>query len=637
MNNVLQIVWLIPILPLIGFLITGLGRNILSKSLTGVIASGTILGAFAISVFAFLQVKSGNTYVAHYFDLLKIENLTIGFDFKIDQLSSLFLLIITGVGFLIHVYSTSYMHDEPAKDFAKYFAYLNLFVFSMLLLVMGGNFVIMFFGWEGVGLCSYLLIGYWFKNNEYTNAAKKAFIMNRIGDLGFLLGVFWLIAKLGTVSYDEVFAAANIAKLTTFDITGITALFFLGACGKSAQIPLYTWLPDAMAGPTPVSALIHAATMVTAGIYMIARANILFTMAPATQNVITLFGTATALIAATIALKQNDIKKVLAYSTVSQLGYMFIGLGAGAYTGAVFHVMTHAFFKALLFLGAGSVIHAMSGEQDMRNMGGLKSHMKITHFTFLIGCIAIAGMPPFSGFFSKDEILAAAYGKSPILWGLGVAGAIMTAYYMFRLYAMTFLGKFRGTHEQEHHLHESPAAITTPLLILAILAAVSGFVGVPEVFMKGGHHLEEFLKPVFAQSYAIAEKHEMGHGREMLLMGMSVSLALGALIFSIDKFKKYKKENEVSSSGIGEVLENKWYFDELYTKIITNPLRSLSAFFTNIVEKKGIDGMVNGTGKFVNYSGRQLRWLQSGHVGSYVLLMVVGMLVLFIVQLFINF
>jgi NADH-quinone oxidoreductase subunit L len=636
MNNVLQIVWLIPVLPLIGFLITGLGRNVLSKSITGIIASGTILASFAISVFAFLQVKNGNTYVAHYFDLLKIENFKIGFDFKVDQLSSLFLLIITGVGFLIHVYSTSYMHDEPAKDFAKYFAYLNLFVFSMLLLVMGGNFVIMFFGWEGVGLCSYLLIGYWFKNNEYTNAAKKAFIMNRIGDLGFLLGVFWLIAKLGTVSYDEVFAAANIAKLTTFDITGITALFFLGACGKSAQIPLYTWLPDAMAGPTPVSALIHAATMVTAGIYMIARANILFTMAPATLNVIALFGTATAIIAATIALKQNDIKKVLAYSTVSQLGYMFIGLGAGAYTGAVFHVMTHAFFKALLFLGAGSVIHAMSGEQDMRNMGGLKSHMKITHLTFLIGCIAIAGMPPFSGFFSKDEILAAAYAKNPILWGLGVAGAIMTAFYMFRLYAMTFLGKFRGTHEQEHHLHESPSAITFPLIVLAILSIVGGWIGIPEVFMKGGHHLEEFLKPIFAQSNAITEKHTMSHSTEFMLMGVSVALALGAIIFSISKFKNCKKENEVASSGIGEVLDNKWYFDELYTKIITNSLRSVSAFFTNTVEKKGIDGMVNGTGKFVNYSSRQLRWLQSGHVGSYVLLMVVGMLVLFIVQLFIK-
>ncbi len=633
MQNVLQIVWLIPILPLVGFLITGLGRNSLSKSLTGIIASGTILFSFLLSVFVFLQVKSGNTFVAHYFNLLSIESLKIGFDFKIDQLSSLFLLIITGVGFLIHVYSTSYMNEEPSKDFAKYFSYLNLFVFSMLLLVMGGNFIIMFFGWEGVGLCSYLLIGYWFKNNDYSNAAKKAFIMNRIGDLGFLLGVFWLIAKLGTVSYEEVFAAANVAKLSLFDVTGITLLFFLGACGKSAQIPLYTWLPDAMAGPTPVSALIHAATMVTAGIYMIARANILFTMAPATQNVIAIIGLSTAIIAATIALKQNDIKKVLAYSTVSQLGYMFLGLGAGAYTGAVFHVMTHAFFKALLFLGAGSVIHAMSGEQDMRNMGGLKSHMKTTHLTFLIGCIAIAGMPPFSGFFSKDEILAAAFSKNPILWCIGVLGAMMTAFYMFRLYAMTFLGKFRGTHEQEHHLHESPKAITFPLIVLAILAIVGGWIGIPEVFIHGGHRLEVFLEPVFAASNAIKEKHEMSHSTELMLMGVSVLLALGSLLFGLKKFSNYQKEN-TASSGISKLLENKWYVDELYTKIITNPLRSISAFFNNIVEKKGIDGLVNGTGKFVNYSSRQLRWLQSGQVGAYVLLMVVGMLILFIIQLF---
>ncbi len=636
MNNVLQIVWLIPLLPLVGFLITGLLRNNLSKALSGFIASATILGSFALSVFAFIQVKNGNTFVAHYFDLLNIDSFKVAFDFKIDQLSTLFLLIITGVGFLIHVYSTSYMHDEPSKDFAKYFSYLNLFVFSMLLLVMGGNYVIMFFGWEGVGLCSYLLIGYWFKNNDYTNAAKKAFIMNRIGDLGFLLGLFWLISKLGTVSYDEVFSAVNLAKLSATDITGITALFFLGACGKSAQIPLYTWLPDAMAGPTPVSALIHAATMVTAGIYMIARSNILFTMAPATQHVIAMIGLATAIIAATIAIKQNDIKKVLAYSTVSQLGYMFLGLGVGAYTGAVFHVMTHAFFKALLFLGAGSVIHAMSGEQDMRNMGGLKKYMSITHITFLIGCIAIAGMPPFSGFFSKDEILAAAFAKNPILWGIGVLGAMMTAFYMFRLYAMTFLGKFRGTHEQEHHLHESPKAITFPLIVLAILAIVGGWIGIPDVFMHGGHKLEAFLEPVFAQSNAITVKHEMSHATEFILMGVSVALALGALIFGLNKFKNFTKENEKPSTGISKVLEDKWYFDELYTKIITNPLRSISLFFTNIIEKKGIDGIVNGTGKFVNYGSRQLRWLQSGQVGAYVLLMVIGMLLLFIIQLFIK-
>ncbi len=632
MNNTL--ILLIPLLPLIGFLITGLGRNNLSKSATSIIASGTILGSFIISVMAFLQVKNGTITNVHYFDLIHIETLKVAFDFKVDQLSTLFLLIITGVGFLIHVYSTSYMHDEPSKDFAKYFSYLNLFVFSMLLLVMGGNYVVMFFGWEGVGLCSYLLIGYWFKNNDYTNAAKKAFIMNRIGDLGFLLALFWLLNKIGTVQYDEVFTAPSLAKLTATDLTGITALMFVGACGKSAQIPLYTWLPDAMAGPTPVSALIHAATMVTAGVYMIARSNILFTMAPATQNVIALFGITTAIIAATIALKQNDIKKVLAYSTVSQLGYMFLGLGVGAYTGAVFHVMTHAFFKALLFLGAGSVIHAMGGEQDMRNMGGLKKHMNITHITFLIGCLAIAGMPPFSGFFSKDEILAAAYVKKPILWVVGVGGAVMTAFYMFRLYAMTFQGSFRGTHEQEHHLHESPKAITFPLIILAILAIVGGWVGIPQIFMQGGHRLEIFLEPIFAQSNAITVKHEVGHKKEIILMAISVFLAVLSISFALNRFKNYKKENEVASNGLGEVLENKWYFDELYQTIITKPLRKLSLFFNNVIEKKGIDGLVNGTGKFVQYGSRQLRWLQSGQVSFYVLLMVLGMLVLFILKMF---
>jgi NADH-quinone oxidoreductase subunit L len=350
MNNILQIVWLIPFLPLAGFLINGLGRNNLSKTFSGIIGSGVILISFLISVYVFFSVKDGNTHVAHYFDFINTGALKVGFDFQVDQLSSLFLLIITGVGFLIHVYSTSYMHAEESKDFAKYFSYLNLFVFSMLLLVMGGNYIIMFIGWEGVGLCSYLLIGYWFKDQNNNTAAKKAFVMNRIGDLGFLLAIFWIIAKLGTADYHTVFD--NVAKLTSFDITGITLLLFVGATGKSAQIPLYTWLPDAMAGPTPVSALIHAATMVTAGVYMIARSNILFSMAPTTQGVIAVIGLATAILAATIALKQNDIKKVLAYSTVSQLGYMFLGLGVGAYTGAVFHVMTHAFFKALFIFGS---------------------------------------------------------------------------------------------------------------------------------------------------------------------------------------------------------------------------------------------------------------------------------------------
>lgn len=636
MSNVLQIVWLIPFLPLIGFLINGLFRKQLSKSLVGIIGSGVILASFILSVFVFLQVKGGNTHVAHYFNFINTESLKIGFDFQIDQLSSLFLLIITGVGFLIHVYSTSYMHEEDSKDFAKYFAYLNLFVFSMLLLVMGANYVIMFIGWEGVGLCSYLLIGYWFTNNDYTNAAKKAFIMNRIGDLGFLLAVFWIFNKLGTSNFHDVFD--NVSKLTPTDITGITLLLFVGATGKSAQIPLYTWLPDAMAGPTPVSALIHAATMVTAGIYMIARSNILYTMSELTQSIVAIVGLATAVLAATIALKQNDIKKVLAYSTVSQLGYMFLGLGVGAYTGAVFHVMTHAFFKALLFLGAGSVIHAMSGEQDMRNMGGLKKYMSITHITFLLGCIAIAGIPPFSGFFSKDEILAGAFEASPVYWVIGVLTAMMTAFYMFRLYAMTFQGKFRGTHEQEHHLHESPSAITIPLIVLAILAVIAGFVGIPEAFVPDAHKLGAFLAPVFKDSneYVHAHGHEghLSHSTEYILMAISVAGAFAALAFAWSKFSKYEKTG-AEETGLGKVLANKWYVDELYDSIIVKPINSLGAFLNNVVERKGIDGIVNGVGRAVNYGSRQLRLLQSGQVGNYVLLMVVAALVLFIIQLFV--
>lgn len=626
MNNIFKLVWLIPILPLLGFLINGLGRKMLSKTVSGFVGSAVVFTSFVLSVLVFLQVKAGNTNTIHFFDFIHLKSLNIAFDFKIDQLSSLFLLIITGVGFLIHVYSTSYMHDEDGKDFAKYFAYLNLFVFSMLLLVMGGNYLVMFIGWEGVGLCSYLLIGYWFKNVDYTNAAKKAFIMNRIGDLGFLLALFWLISKIGTIEYDQVFTTASLAKLSTFDITGITLLMFVGATGKSAQIPLFTWLPDAMAGPTPVSALIHAATMVTAGIYMIARSNALFTLAPITLNVITIIGLATALLAASIAIKQNDIKKVLAYSTVSQLGFMFVALGTGNYVAAVFHVITHAFFKALMFLGSGSVIHAMGGEQDIRKMGGLHKHMKITSVTFLIGCLAIAGIPGFSGFFSKDEILAGAFAHSPIIFSLVLFAALLTAFYMFRLYIITFTGTFRGTHDQEHHLHESPKAMTLPLIILAILSVVGGFIGVPEV-LGGNHWLASYLSPVVKSA-----THHLEHSTEFMLMGITTVLVLISITFAWFKFKNYKVDGE--STGLGKILENKWYVDELYQMAIVNPLKSISAFFNNIIEIKLIDGAVNGVGKLVTYSSRQLRWLQSGQVGAYVLLMVVGMLILFFIQLF---
>ncbi|MCG7857661.1 NADH-quinone oxidoreductase subunit L [Flavihumibacter sp.] len=634
MKNIIEYVWLVPLFPLVGFLLNGLLRNSLSKSLTGIIGSGSILASFIVSVLIFLDVKAGidGPVIVTLFDFISFEDVSIPFAFQVDQLSSLFLLIITGIGFLIHVYSVAYMHEENSSHFARYFAYLNLFVFSMLLLVLGSNYVIMFIGWEGVGLCSYLLIGYWFKNIEYSNAARKAFVMNRIGDLGFLLAVFWLIGRIGTVNFGEVFS--KVDSLSSLDLTAITMLLFIGATGKSAQIPLYTWLPDAMAGPTPVSALIHAATMVTAGIYMIARSNILYTMAPTTQTVVMVVGLATALLAATIALKQNDIKKVLAYSTVSQLGYMFIALGVGAYTGAVFHVMTHAFFKALLFLGAGSVIHAMHHEQDIRNMGGLSKKLKTTHLTFLVGCLAIAGIIPFSGFFSKDEILAAAFMKNPIVWALAAIGALMTAFYMFRLYAMTFLGKFRGTSEQEHHLHESPPAMTIPLVILAVLSFAGGLVGIPEVLMHDSHSLAKFLEPVFAESNRISVPHHPDHTTELLLMFGLMAVIAVVIFWAIGKYKKYEKTPE-ENTGFARILENKWYVDEIYEALIIRPVNAFGKMLGKF-DNFGIDWVVNGVGRSVQYASRQIRLLQSGQVGSYVLLMVIGMIVLFALQVFLK-
>jgi NADH-quinone oxidoreductase subunit L len=618
------IIGLIVLWPLAGFLLNGLGRNIWSKKTIATQATGYIFASFIFSVLAFWNVQEQGAIVVHYFDFINTNTVKIPFDFRVDALSSLFLLVITGVGTLIHLYSSAYMHEETAPHYARYFAYLNLFIFSMLLLVLGDNYVIMFIGWEGVGLCSYLLIGYWFTNTTYNNAAKKAFIMNRIGDLGFLLAIFWIIVKLGTVSYGEVLTAESLAKLSSADITAITLLLFVGAMGKSAQIPLYTWLPDAMAGPTPVSALIHAATMVTAGIYMITRTNIFYTHSEIAQTVVAIIGISTALLAATIAIKQNDIKKVLAYSTVSQLGYMFLGLGVGAYSGAVFHVITHAFFKALLFLAAGSVIHAMHHEQDIRKMGGLKSKLPITHITFLIGCIAIAGVPPFSGFFSKDEILAAAYAKNPIYWFLGVIGAAMTAFYMFRLYATTFLGQFRGSEAQASHLHESPVSMTIPLIILAVLSAVGGAMGVPEIL--GGHHwLGHHLSSIIGAEEAL----HLSHTTEWILMGSSVTIALLALLIAIGKYSK--QADGEPQTALGKFLYNKWLVDEFYEKAIVQPLNRFAGFLKEVVEKNVIDGVVNGTGKLVQYGARQTRLMQSGQVGYYILFMVLSIILLFLI------
>lgn len=626
----INLVWLVPLFPLLGFLINGFGRNILSKTVIGFVACLAVLASFAISLGIFFELNSSDTksFIIPLFDWISAGNVKIPFSFLVDPLSTLMLLIVTGIGFLIHLYSTGYMHDDAG--FGKFFSYLNLFIFFMLLLVLGSNYVIMFIGWEGVGLCSYLLIGFWFTNSSYASAAKKAFVMNRIGDLGFLIAVFLIFTTFNSVEFASVFPqAANMASGDSVLIL-ITALLFVGAIGKSAQIPLFTWLPDAMAGPTPVSALIHAATMVTAGIYMIARSNILFTLAPETLSVVSVIGLATLFLAAAIAVTQTDIKKVLAYSTVSQLGYMFLGLGVGAYTGAFFHVITHAFFKALLFLGAGSVIHAMSNEQDMRNMGGLKKKLPVTFLTMMVGAIAIAGLPPFSGFFSKDEILAHVYEYNKLFWLIAVIGAMFTAFYMFRMMYLTFNGKFRGTTEHEQHLHESPKSMTIPLIILAVLSAFGGLIGIPEVF-GGSHWLASFLAPVFEASASKTSPVSLDHSTEYILMAVSVGMAVIAMLYA---YNRYVKQSHVPAdeltlrSGLARFSYNKFYVDEIYESLITRPLDALSGFFYKIVDKRGIDSIVNGFGKGAVDGSRSFRLLQSGTVGFYIFMMVAGIIAL---------
>jgi NADH-quinone oxidoreductase subunit L len=629
MGNFSQLVYLVPLFPLIGFLINGLFWKRMPKSLGGIIGSLAVLASFCVALGIFFEVKSPSfqgPVVVNLFSFIQSGKLNVPFAFQVDALSSLFLLIITGVGFLIHVYSTSYMHEDAGM--VKYFAYLNLFVFSMLLLVLGANYLIMFIGWEGVGLCSYLLIGFWFKNRDYTNAAKKAFVMNRIGDLGFLVGMLLILFNFGTLSYQDFFGQLHAGKaiVPASTYSWIALCLFIGATGKSAQIPLYTWLPDAMAGPTPVSALIHAATMVTAGIYMIARSCALYSLTPEILHVVAVIGLATAILAATIAIRQYDIKKVLAYSTVSQLGFMFLALGVGAYTTAVFHVMTHAFFKALLFLGSGSVIHAMGGEQDIRKMGGLGKHMRITQLTFLIGCLAISGIPGLSGFFSKDAILADAYAHSQVLYYLGVIAAMMTAFYMFRLYFLTFGGTFRGTEEQHHHLHESPAAMTLPLIVLAILSIVGGYVGLPEV-MSEHNAIASYLAPVVTNF----GDHHLAPATEWTLMAISVSVSVVMIIVA---YSVNRKPNFAPNTGIAKAMENKWYVDELYDAMIVRPLQGLSGLLDRFVEKSGIDGIVNGVGKTVRWGSDRLRLLQSGQVGFYIFIMVLGIVVLFSLSFF---
>lgn len=632
----MSIITLIPLFPLIGFLINGLGFRKIPTSLAGPIGVGASLLSFIGTIIAYTQFKETNQpIVVNVFDWITVGALQINFSFQIDQLSILMLFVITGVGTLIHMYSMGYMHDD--EGYGKFMSFLNLFLFSMLLLVMGSNYIVMFIGWEGVGLCSYLLIGFWNKNTEYGNAARKAFIMNRIGDLGFLIGIFLIILNFGSVEYAEVFDKAKGFAVGDSTIIAITGFLFIGAMGKSAQIPLYTWLPDAMAGPTPVSALIHAATMVTSGIYMIIRSNILYTLAPETLEFVAWIGAATAVFAATIGIFQNDIKKVLAYSTVSQLGYMFMALGVSAYTSGFFHVVTHAFFKALLFLGAGSVIHAMSGEQDIRRMGGLWGKIKITAITFAIGTIAISGIPPFAGFFSKDEILAHVYEHNKLMWVLAVIGSMMTAFYMARLFFLTFTGSFRGTHEQEHHLHESPASMTIPLMVLAVFSVIGGFMGMPEIF-HFPHALADFLNPIYDGSKAVNPAfgtHHIDHSTEWILMGISVVAAAISIFVAYTRYGNSKnvpaEDSEIT--GIQKVIYNKYYIDEAYWAIFVNPVKHLSNLFVSIFEPKGFDAIVNGVGKSVNSFSGFARRLQAGGTGFYLFAMVIGLAVFISINL----
>lgn len=619
----MSLIYLIPLLPFIGFLINGIGFRKIANPLASAIGCVAVIASFIITAINFFSFD-GQAQIHHLFDWITIGSFNIGMDFQIDQLSLLMMMIITGVGSLIHIYSAGYMsHDE---GFGKFFSFLNLFIFFMLLLVMGANYVIMFIGWEGVGLCSYLLIGFWNKNENYGDAARKAFIMNRIGDLGFLLGIFYIIEKTGSVAYSEVFSA--IPNLEPAAITTIALLLFIGAMGKSAQIPLYTWLPDAMAGPTPVSALIHAATMVTAGIYMIIRSNIIYSLSPLALEVVGWVGLATALLAASIGLFQNDIKKVLAYSTVSQLGYMFMGLGVMAYSSSFFHVMTHAFFKALLFLGAGSVIHAMSNEQDIRKMGGLYKKLPITFWTFFIATIAISGIPPFSGFFSKDEILAHVFEHNKLMWAFALIGSFMTSFYMFRLLFLTFFGEFRGTHEQAHHLHESPISMTFPLMVLAVLSAIGGFFNFPHIF--GGHNkLTSFLTPIITKS---PDNTFLDESTEITLMAVSVITALLALglAYYFYMVKKARPVTEGQEAGLQKLIYNKYYVDELYNTVFVKPVNAISVFSHNVIEKLGIDKMVNGTGELVKGLSGEARLLQTGSTGQYLFAMVISIAILLV-------
>jgi NADH-quinone oxidoreductase subunit L len=646
--NLTHVVWLVVALPLAGFLVNGalaLWRP-RAKTAVSVVGAGVLLAAFAVAAAIFLGLVGqppAAPVIVRLWSWLPVDRLQVDLAFQVDQLSMVMLLIVTGVGSLIHLFSVGYMRDDPG--YARYFAYLNLFVVFMLVLVLGSSFPVMFIGWEGVGLCSYLLIGFWFSDKANADAGKKAFIMNRIGDFGFLVAMFLIWRAFGTLDFVAVTErAGEVLTPGGAIVTAITLFLFLGCTGKSAQIPLYTWLPDAMAGPTPVSALIHAATMVTAGVYLVARTNVLFAMAPVSSLVVAGIGALTALFAATIGLRQYDIKKVLAYSTVSQLGYMFLGVGTGAYASGIFHLATHAFFKALLFLGSGSVIHAMhhayhathshEDAQDMRNMGGLKQYMPVTFWLMLIATLAIAGIPPFAGFFSKDEILAAAFARgaeSPayyLFYAMGVVAALLTAFYMARLMAMTFLGPNRTGEQERAHLHEAPWIMTGPLVVLGVLSAVGGALNLPH--LVGGHAaLERWLEPVTEPARKFGHLVMPVGSTEYLLVGAAVAIGvLGLWLgFRTTLAQRIPTAHDApADTGFARVLNRKYYVDELYDALVVRPVEWLSrVVLWRGVDQRVVDGAgVNGAAVISRLLGGGLRLLQTGQVGVYVVLFLVG-------------
>ncbi len=620
----------IPLLPLLGSAACMVCAAVGWRAATRVIAPLAVLAAFFVSIAAVAAMLSGEAaLIDRVYTWIEATPLSIEAAFRLDRLASVLTLIITGVGFLIHVYSVGYMHDD--EDEARYFAYLNLFTASMLVLVLGDSLPILFIGWEGVGLCSYLLIGFWYKDLANADAGQKAFIANRIGDAAFLIGMFllfWTLVDLGQPSlrFTDINAmAAALQSQAPGIVTIVCLLLLVGATGKSAQIPLYVWLPDAMAGPTPVSALIHAATMVTAGVYMMCRLSPLYVQSEIALNVVAIIGAATALLAATIAVVQRDLKKILAYSTVSQLGYMVLAVGVGAFSAAIFHLMTHAFFKALLFLCAGSVMHAMHGELDVYKMGGLRKQMPITALTFLVGALAIAGVPIFAGFFSKDLILESAFaGGHYVIWIVGLCAAALTAFYVFRAYFLAFEGESRVEPHRAAHLHESPSTMTLPLVLLAVLSLVGGWVGLPHGVLWG-NQIDHYLQPSLAALHG--GEHHLAGGTVLLLTLLATAIALSSIVLAYSMYGRSlgsADRLQQKFAGLHETLWNKYYVDEFYAAVVLKPYMELSRLCWQVLDAKGIDGAVNGLARVVGGVGDGLRRLQTGNVQSYALVMLVG-------------